>query len=69
MILTWATNHLASVLPPPQEHAVRGESPEEARALDVRAAQAWQAHPYFDVVDNSTGFDDKVWPGMGRAGL
>ena len=43
-----------------EEHATRSEGVELARLLDDRASNAWVGHPYFDVIDNSTGFDSKV---------
>lgn len=33
---------------------------ELARELDYNAAAAWVGHPYFDVIDNSTEFEDKI---------
>lgn len=31
-----------------------------ARDLDLRSAEAWVGHPYFDVIDNSTDFETKM---------
>lgn len=31
-----------------------------ARELDYKAAAAWVGHPYFDVIDNSTDFENKM---------
>lgn len=31
-----------------------------ARQLDLAVSQAWIGHPYYDVIDNSTGFDRKL---------
>ena len=33
----------------------------EAAALDDKTRVAWAGHPHHRVVDNSTGFEDKVW--------
>jgi predicted ATPase len=41
-------------------NAVRIETIDEARAIDQRTMKAWIGHPYFTVVDNSTGFKEKV---------
>ncbi len=38
----------------------RKESPEEARELDQKTLEAWQRHHHPRVVDNSTGFDEKI---------
>lgn len=43
-----------------EEHACRSEGVELARELDYNAAAAWVGHPYFDVIDNSTEFEDKI---------
>lgn len=37
----------------------RSEGVELARELDSLCQRAWIGHPYFDVVDNATGFDKK----------
>ncbi|GAB6029835.1 TRPL translocation defect protein 14 [Chamberlinius hualienensis] len=42
------------------DHSCRSEGISEARTRDERAAQAWIGHPYFEVMDNSTGFDTKL---------
>lgn len=39
---------------------VRTETPEQAAALDDRLIAAWTGHPHLRVVDNSTGFDEKL---------
>lgn len=39
---------------------IRTEGFALARELDDKACQAWVGHPYFDVVDNSDDFSDKV---------
>ncbi|KAK7087600.1 hypothetical protein V1264_021630 [Littorina saxatilis] len=41
-------------------HETRKEGLESARKLDAITANAWVGHPYFDVVDNSTGFESKM---------
>lgn len=38
----------------------RSESVEEAAKLDWRTMLAWTGHPHFRVVDNSTGFEEKI---------
>ena len=41
-------------------NSARTETPEEARALDDRLISAWTGHPHLRVIDNSTGFEDKM---------
>jgi predicted ATPase len=41
-------------------NAVRKETPEQARELDDKVKQAWLAHKRHKVVDNSTGFQQKL---------
>lgn len=41
-------------------HGTRSEGIGLARHLDDLVAQAWVGHPYYDVIDNSTGFEEKV---------
>lgn len=41
-------------------HQTRHESISQAVDLDRITAGAWVGHPYFDVIDNQTGFEDKV---------
>ena len=38
----------------------RTETVEEAVALDDRLIAAWTGHPHFRVIDNSTGFEEKM---------
>lgn len=38
----------------------RSESPELARALDRKTRDAWIGHSHLRVIDNSTGFSDKI---------
>uniref|UniRef100_A0A1B6CCI7 NadR/Ttd14 AAA domain-containing protein n=2 Tax=Clastoptera arizonana TaxID=38151 RepID=A0A1B6CCI7_9HEMI len=44
-----------------EDHSCRSEGVELARELDYKAAAAWVGHPYFDVVDNSTDFENKIF--------
>uniref|UniRef100_A0A0A9VVL2 NadR/Ttd14 AAA domain-containing protein n=1 Tax=Lygus hesperus TaxID=30085 RepID=A0A0A9VVL2_LYGHE len=43
-----------------EDHSCRNENIELARELDDKAASAWVGHPYFDVIDNSTPFEEKI---------
>lgn len=43
-----------------QTNAIRDETPEEAAALDDRVIAAWEAHPYFRIIENLNGFEDKM---------
>ena len=38
----------------------RTETVEEAAALDDKLMASWTGHPHFRVIDNSTGFDEKM---------
>ena len=38
----------------------RTETVEEAAALDDKLIAAWTGHPHFRVIDNSTGFEEKM---------
>ncbi len=38
----------------------RYETPEQAVALDKRILRGWTGHPHLRVIDNSTGFDEKL---------
>ena len=38
----------------------RTEDLADARALDDKVISAWTGHPHFRVIDNSTGFEDKM---------
>lgn len=31
-----------------------------AKNLDVKASTSWIGHPYFDVIDNSSDFENKI---------
>ena len=41
-------------------NAARTETPEEAVGIDRRTRLAWAGHPYLRVIDNSTGFEEKM---------
>ncbi|XP_076108691.1 TRPL translocation defect protein 14-like [Mytilus galloprovincialis] len=41
-------------------HQTRHESINQAIELDQITAGAWVGHPYYDVIDNTTGFEGKV---------
>lgn len=41
-------------------NAARTETPEESIEIDRRTLRAWEGHPYLRVIDNSTGFDEKM---------
>jgi CYTH domain-containing protein len=43
-----------------ENNKARRETPEEARALDVRTQNVWCGHPHVKIIDNSTGFDLKM---------
>ncbi|MDP3999310.1 MAG: AAA family ATPase [bacterium] len=38
----------------------RLENPDQAKETDCKTKQAWLGHPHLRVIDNSTGFDDKM---------
>lgn len=42
-----------------ENNRVRSEGIELARHLDDLVANAWIGHPYYDIIDNSTGFEEK----------
>ena len=42
------------------DNPARTETPEEAVALDDRLIASWTGHPHLRVIDNSTGFDEKL---------
>lgn len=31
-----------------------------AKSLDIKASASWIGHPYFDVIDNSSDFENKI---------
>lgn len=41
-------------------NAIRDETPEQAAALDDRVIAAWEKHPYYRVIENLSGFEDKM---------
>ena len=43
-----------------ENNEVRTETPEEARAVDVKTRDAWIGHPRLYVFDNSTNFEGKL---------
>ena len=43
-----------------ENNAVRKESAEEAIALDELVSKAWVSHPRFEIIDNSTNFEQKM---------
>ena len=43
-----------------ENNKVRKETPEEAIALDNKITEVWKPHPHFDIVDNSTNFEQKL---------
>ena len=43
-----------------EQNTARTESPEQAAMLDRAVIEAWTGHPHFRVIDNSTGFEEKL---------
>ena len=43
-----------------ETNSARRENLEEARLADDRTLSAWAGHPHLRVIDNSTGFEDKI---------
>ena len=43
-----------------ENNKARTETPEEAAARDDRLIAAWTGHPHLRVIDNSTGFEEKL---------
>ena len=43
-----------------ENNEVRHETPEQAADLDRKVLKAWQAHSNHKIIDNSTGFDEKI---------
>lgn len=41
-------------------NVIRDETPEQAAALDDRVIAAWEKHPYYRVIENLSGFEDKM---------
>ncbi|MCC8152680.1 MAG: AAA family ATPase [Lachnospiraceae bacterium] len=42
-------------------NAARTETPEQAAEVDDRLISAWTGHPHLRVIDNATGFDEKMY--------
>ena len=43
-----------------EHHTTRLESCDEARERDRLASEAWNGHPYVDIIDNSSDFETKI---------
>jgi len=43
-----------------ENNLTRTETIDEARALDFKILNAWVGHPVIHIIDNSTGFDQKI---------
>jgi len=43
-----------------ENNSCRTEGIEKARQIDQKCARAWVGHPYFDVIDNCTEFEEKI---------
>ena len=43
-----------------ENNGARYESLEEAREMDDSFIAAWASHPYYRIIDNSTGFEEKM---------
>ena len=41
-------------------NAIRDETPAQAAALDDRVIAAWESHPYYRIIENLNGFEDKM---------
>ena len=41
-------------------NAIRDETPEQAAALDDLVIAAWEKHPYYRIIENLNGFEDKT---------
>lgn len=41
-------------------NTARTETPEQAIALDEKLISAWTGHPHLRIIDNSSGFEDKM---------
>ena len=41
-------------------NAIRDETPEQAAALDDLVIAAWEKHPYYRIIENLNGFEDKM---------
>lgn len=43
-----------------QDHASRSEDVHLAKSLDGKVSRSWIGHPYFDIIDNSSDFENKI---------
>lgn len=43
-----------------EDNPTRTEGVELARVIDRATCQAWVGHPYIDIIDNSTAFEEKL---------
>eukprot|EP01080_Neovahlkampfia_damariscottae_P001163 gene1163-10677_t len=43
-----------------ENNTTRLETPKQAAELDLKLRDAWNGHPNFNIIDNSTGFQDKI---------
>lgn len=43
-----------------ENNKVRKETTEEAVALDDKITEVWKNHPHFEIIDNSTNFEQKL---------
>ena len=43
-----------------ENNSARTETPEQARELDAKLISAWTGHPHLRIIDNSTGFEEKM---------
>lgn len=43
-----------------QNNAARKESPTQAAIADMKTRNAWLGHPHLRIIDNSTGFSEKI---------
>ncbi len=43
-----------------ENNKARTETPDEARQLDKKTLAAWEGHPHLVVIDNSSGFEQKM---------
>jgi CYTH domain-containing protein/predicted ATPase len=48
-----------------ENNEARLESPDEAIGLDQRIRESWLGHPRFRLIDNSTGFEEKIMRAFG----
>lgn len=62
-----AVIHMVSAAEGAEEHYTRENNParlessiEEARESEARTLRAWTGHPHLRIIDNSTGFDEKL---------